>query len=162
MIDKIWSLRKVNKPKVFEVLNFIVLDNQENTEYLITLEEHLASNDDFQSELHEAITQTMTLIKKDGKVDEELRAAGVDLLGTLGRIEEKHKYIKDLAVILIKGSKGDIKMKNLLIRAINNFILPNRKDLLAEGSLIEEFTLYIDACIGTPTDLLQTLGEKER
>ena len=43
---------------------------------------------------------------------------------------EKHKYIKELASILVNESKGNMIKLKLLIRAIGNFILPNRTDFL--------------------------------
>lgn len=52
-----------------------------------------------------------------------------------------------LAGILINETHGDYPMKILIIRAINNFIFQNAKDLIKEKELIKELTKYIDVVL---------------
>ena len=53
-------------------------------------------------------------------------------------ILEKKRFISMLANILIYETDGDYSMKILIIRAINNFIYLNAKDLIKEAQLIKE------------------------
>ena len=89
-------------------------------------------------------------------VNRQLRYSAIELFGTLGStkdnlakmiILEKKRFISMLAGILIQETEGDYPMKILILRAINNFIFQNAKDLIKEAQLIKELQKYIDVVL---------------
>ena len=75
-------------------------------------------------------------------------------------ILEKYKFIPLLSNLLIdKITVGDYHMKILILRAINNFINMNARDLLKDKQPLQEILKYIDEVIN-PNDRKPILDEQ--